>query len=159
MHIFLKLISLHFNCKSCLVLIFPACYRKYLEGTRITLVKTQSLHLGLQHSLFPVSFSYFILFSPSYLVLFIFLILDALNDFSRGENRYDFAIRTPCTPSRWDEFDAEMAKAWEVCYPTPIYASQQFFIVIYFHTLFCLIDAGNLTWVEPLSWILDISNT
>ncbi|XP_021809550.1 suppressor of RPS4-RLD 1 [Prunus avium] len=43
---------------------------KYLEGTRITLVKT-------------------------------------------GENRYDFAIRTPCTPSRWDEFDAEMAKAWE----------------------------------------------
>ncbi|KAK9949075.1 hypothetical protein M0R45_004618 [Rubus argutus] len=43
---------------------------KYLEGTRITLVKL-------------------------------------------AENRYDFAIRTPCTPSRWDEFDAEMAMAWE----------------------------------------------
>ncbi|XWS45190.1 hypothetical protein CRYUN_Cryun15aG0115000 [Craigia yunnanensis] len=31
-----------------------------------------------------------------------------------GERGYDFAIRTPCTPSRWDEFDAEMAMAWEV---------------------------------------------
>ncbi|GMH24057.1 hypothetical protein Nepgr_025900 [Nepenthes gracilis] len=30
-----------------------------------------------------------------------------------GERRYDFAIRTPCTPSRWDEFDTEMAMAWE----------------------------------------------
>ncbi|XAR57739.1 hypothetical protein NMG60_11025991 [Bertholletia excelsa] len=29
---------------------------------------------------------------------------------------FDFAIRTPCTPSRWDEFDAEMTVAWEaVC--------------------------------------------
>ncbi|KAA3473828.1 suppressor of RPS4-RLD 1 [Gossypium australe] len=27
---------------------------------------------------------------------------------------YDFAIRTPCTPSRWEEFDAEMTMAWEV---------------------------------------------
>ncbi|KAK8328305.1 hypothetical protein V6Z12_A11G243600 [Gossypium hirsutum] len=26
---------------------------------------------------------------------------------------YDFAIRTPCTPSRWEEFDAEMTMAWE----------------------------------------------
>ncbi|KAJ3669831.1 hypothetical protein LUZ60_010155 [Juncus effusus] len=26
---------------------------------------------------------------------------------------YDFAIRTPCTPSRWDEYDEEMAFAWE----------------------------------------------
>ncbi|XP_050368841.1 suppressor of RPS4-RLD 1 [Argentina anserina] len=43
---------------------------KYLEGTRITLVKL-------------------------------------------AEHKYDFAIRTPCTPSRWDEFDAEMAMAWE----------------------------------------------
>ncbi|GAY50217.1 hypothetical protein CUMW_124960 [Citrus unshiu] len=31
-----------------------------------------------------------------------------------GESGYDFAIRTPCTPSRWDEFDAEMTMAWEV---------------------------------------------
>lgn len=26
---------------------------------------------------------------------------------------FEFAIRTPCTPSRWEEFDAEMAVAWE----------------------------------------------
>ncbi|PON66705.1 N-terminal acetyltransferase A, auxiliary subunit [Parasponia andersonii] len=32
------------------------------------------------------------------------------------ERGFDFAIRTPCMPSRWDEFDAEMAMAWEaVC--------------------------------------------
>lgn len=31
-----------------------------------------------------------------------------------GECGFDFAIRTPCTPARWDEFDAEMASAWEV---------------------------------------------
>ncbi|XP_065873083.1 suppressor of RPS4-RLD 1 [Euphorbia lathyris] len=30
-----------------------------------------------------------------------------------GDHGFDFAIRTPCTPSRWDEFDAEMATAWE----------------------------------------------
>lgn len=30
-----------------------------------------------------------------------------------GESGYDFAIRTPCTPSRWDDFDAEMTMAWE----------------------------------------------
>ncbi|KAK8710336.1 hypothetical protein V6N13_145666 [Hibiscus sabdariffa] len=31
-----------------------------------------------------------------------------------GQQRgYDFAIRTPCTPSRWEEFDAEMTVAWE----------------------------------------------
>ncbi|KAG6729060.1 hypothetical protein I3842_01G007800 [Carya illinoinensis] len=30
-----------------------------------------------------------------------------------GEQGFDFAIRTPCTPSRWDEFDAEMKAAWE----------------------------------------------
>ncbi|KAF5736201.1 suppressor of RPS4-RLD 1 isoform X1 [Tripterygium wilfordii] len=29
---------------------------------------------------------------------------------------FDFAIRTPCTPSRWDDYDAEMAMAWDaVC--------------------------------------------
>lgn len=32
----------------------------------------------------------------------------------RGERGFDFAIRTPCTPSRWNEFDTEMAMAWEV---------------------------------------------
>ncbi|KAL8476980.1 hypothetical protein ACS0TY_029326 [Phlomoides rotata] len=26
---------------------------------------------------------------------------------------YDFAIKTPCTPSRWDDFDVEMTSAWE----------------------------------------------
>ncbi|EXB28734.1 Tetratricopeptide repeat protein 13 [Morus notabilis] len=30
-----------------------------------------------------------------------------------GERGFDFAIRTPCTPSRWDQFDAEMTMAWE----------------------------------------------
>lgn len=30
-----------------------------------------------------------------------------------GERGFDFAIRTPCTPSRWNEFDTEMAMAWE----------------------------------------------
>lgn len=33
----------------------------------------------------------------------------------RGENAFDFAIRTPCTPARWNDFDAEMTAAWEVC--------------------------------------------
>ena len=33
----------------------------------------------------------------------------------REERGFDFAIRTPCTPSRWDEFDGEMTVAWEVC--------------------------------------------
>ncbi|XP_057964310.1 suppressor of RPS4-RLD 1 [Malania oleifera] len=30
-----------------------------------------------------------------------------------GECGFDFAITTPCTPSRWDDFDAEMTMAWE----------------------------------------------
>ncbi|KAH1267202.1 Suppressor of RPS4-RLD 1 [Glycine max] len=30
-----------------------------------------------------------------------------------GENGFDFAIRTPCTPARWEDYDAEMAMAWE----------------------------------------------
>lgn len=30
-----------------------------------------------------------------------------------GEHGFDFAIRTPCTPSRWEEFEAEMTVAWE----------------------------------------------
>ncbi|XP_052195402.1 suppressor of RPS4-RLD 1 isoform X2 [Diospyros lotus] len=30
-----------------------------------------------------------------------------------GDHGYDFAIRTPCTPSRWGDFDTEMAMAWE----------------------------------------------
>uniref|UniRef100_A0A7N0ULP9 Suppressor of RPS4-RLD 1 n=1 Tax=Kalanchoe fedtschenkoi TaxID=63787 RepID=A0A7N0ULP9_KALFE len=33
-----------------------------------------------------------------------------------GEVGHDFGIRTPCTPSRWDDFDAEMTIAWDaVC--------------------------------------------
>ncbi|TMX02833.1 hypothetical protein EJD97_019645 [Solanum chilense] len=30
-----------------------------------------------------------------------------------GEIGHDFAIRTPCTPARWDDFDVEMTSAWE----------------------------------------------
>ncbi|XP_068656156.1 suppressor of RPS4-RLD 1 isoform X2 [Aristolochia californica] len=30
-----------------------------------------------------------------------------------GERGYDFAIRTPCTPARWDDYDTEMALSWE----------------------------------------------
>ncbi|KAK7406487.1 hypothetical protein VNO78_08114 [Psophocarpus tetragonolobus] len=30
-----------------------------------------------------------------------------------GEHGFDFAIRTPCTPSRWEDYDAEMAIAWD----------------------------------------------
>ncbi|GFY81035.1 tetratricopeptide repeat (TPR)-like superfamily protein [Actinidia rufa] len=33
--------------------------------------------------------------------------------FEGGEHGFDFAIRTPCTPSRWEEFEAEMTAAWE----------------------------------------------
>ncbi|CAH8345100.1 unnamed protein product [Eruca vesicaria subsp. sativa] len=30
-----------------------------------------------------------------------------------GTLGYDFAIRTPCTPARWSDFDEEMTSAWE----------------------------------------------
>ncbi|VVB09911.1 unnamed protein product [Arabis nemorensis] len=30
-----------------------------------------------------------------------------------GRLGYDFAIRTPCTPGRWSDFDEEMTSAWE----------------------------------------------
>ncbi|RYQ80816.1 hypothetical protein Ahy_Scaffold1g106965 isoform A [Arachis hypogaea] len=30
-----------------------------------------------------------------------------------GEHGFDFSIRTPCTPARWEDYDAEMAMAWE----------------------------------------------
>ncbi|KAL9241598.1 hypothetical protein vseg_015692 [Gypsophila vaccaria] len=30
-----------------------------------------------------------------------------------GAHGFDFGIRTPCTPSRWSEFEYEMAMAWE----------------------------------------------
>ncbi|KAK9749557.1 hypothetical protein RND81_02G134300 [Saponaria officinalis] len=31
----------------------------------------------------------------------------------KGEHGFDFAIKTPCTPTRWNEFEYEMATAWE----------------------------------------------
>ncbi|XP_072951320.1 suppressor of RPS4-RLD 1 [Typha angustifolia] len=40
---------------------------------------------------------------------------------------FDFAIRTPCTPFRWDEYDAEMTLAWEAlcnAYCGELYGSQ-----------------------------------
>ncbi|KAL5706914.1 Suppressor of RPS4-RLD 1 [Ranunculus cassubicifolius] len=30
-----------------------------------------------------------------------------------GEQGFDFSIRTPCTPSRWEDYDAEMTLSWE----------------------------------------------
>ncbi|RZR80271.1 hypothetical protein BHM03_00006266, partial [Ensete ventricosum] len=39
---------------------------------------------------------------------------------------FDFAIRTPCTPSRWDKYSEEMATAWEaICsaYTSEMYSS------------------------------------
>ncbi|XP_057493155.1 suppressor of RPS4-RLD 1 [Actinidia eriantha] len=46
-----------------------------------------------------------------------------------GEHGFDFAIRTPCTPSRWEEFEAEMTAAWEAlcnAYCGEIYGSTDF---------------------------------
>ncbi|KAM7251670.1 hypothetical protein ACFE04_023553 [Oxalis oulophora] len=41
-----------------------------------------------------------------------------------SKSGYDFAIRTPCTPSRWDEFDSEMTAAWEaLCNARNLWAS------------------------------------
>ncbi|XP_073044864.1 suppressor of RPS4-RLD 1 [Primulina eburnea] len=30
-----------------------------------------------------------------------------------GDNGFDFAIKTPCTPARWDDFEVEMTSSWE----------------------------------------------
>ncbi|KAG8384306.1 hypothetical protein BUALT_Bualt04G0104600 [Buddleja alternifolia] len=30
-----------------------------------------------------------------------------------GQSGYDFGIKTPCTPSRWEDFELEMTSAWE----------------------------------------------
>ncbi|KAL5707005.1 hypothetical protein ACHQM5_025106 [Ranunculus cassubicifolius] len=30
-----------------------------------------------------------------------------------GEQGFDFSIRTPCTPSRWEDYDAEMTLSWD----------------------------------------------
>ncbi|KAL5706923.1 hypothetical protein ACHQM5_025029 [Ranunculus cassubicifolius] len=30
-----------------------------------------------------------------------------------GEQGFDFSIRIPCTPSRWEDYDAEMTLSWE----------------------------------------------
>ncbi|KAL3019593.1 hypothetical protein AAZX31_05G094900 [Glycine max] len=36
-----------------------------------------------------------------------------INLVKMGEHGFDFAIKTPCTPARWEDFDEEMAVAWE----------------------------------------------
>lgn len=46
-----------------------------------------------------------------------------------GEHGFDFAIRTPCTPARWNEFEIEMATAWEAlcnAYCSEVYGSTDF---------------------------------
>lgn len=64
--------------------------------------------------------SYFLSHSLMFAVVYHFhayILYWGFNEyFSRGEHGFDFAIKTPCTPARWDNFDAEMAMAWEVCY-------------------------------------------
>ncbi|XP_047315854.1 suppressor of RPS4-RLD 1 [Impatiens glandulifera] len=63
---------------------------KYLEGTRITLLKM--------------------------------------------EHGFNFAIRTPCVPSRWDDFDAEMAAAWDAvsnAYCGEVYGSSDLSVLEY----------------------------
>ncbi|KAG4987764.1 hypothetical protein JHK85_030747 [Glycine max] len=39
--------------------------------------------------------------------------LEAWEHLTQGELGFDFAIRTPCTPARWEDYDAEMPMAWE----------------------------------------------
>lgn len=63
---------------------------------------------------------YFFIFSIYLWHIPLFLHLIMVKQFYRGEIGYDFAIRTPCTPSRWDEFDGEMTMAWEVSYGGPL---------------------------------------
>jgi len=49
-----------------------------------------------------------------------------------GEHGFDFAIRTPCTPSRWEEFEAEMTVAWEAlcnAYCGETYGSTEFSVL------------------------------
>lgn len=55
--------------------------------------------------------------TENFILLYKMTILIYLKLWFRGESGYDFAIRTPCTPSRWNEFDTEMALAWEVSTP------------------------------------------
>jgi hypothetical protein len=62
---------------------------------------------------FPFPFFFCKKKNPLYITISTF---HTSNNIPRGEGRFDFAVRTPCTPSRWDEFDAEMTAAWEVCY-------------------------------------------
>ncbi|KAK4777177.1 hypothetical protein SAY86_005865 [Trapa natans] len=49
------------------------------------------------------------------------------------EHGFDFAIRTPCTPARWEDFDAEMQAAWEnICntFCGENYASTDFDVLV-----------------------------
>lgn len=79
-------------------LLFPH-FRKSLEGTRITLMKKYSFYcINWFQVFFRCS-----LFVHSYVIVAF-----------RGESGFDFAIRTPCTPARWEDYDLEMTAAWEV---------------------------------------------
>lgn len=58
-------------------------------------------------------FPFLLLLNCSYLYI---LLQKLMFFFFQGELGFDFAIRTPCTPARWEDYDAEMAMAWEVRY-------------------------------------------
>lgn len=51
-----------------------------------------------------------------YLFNYFFINRKNLMMIPRRESGYEFAIRTPCTPARWNDFDTEMSQAWEVCH-------------------------------------------
>lgn len=84
-------------------------FRKQLEGTRITLVK---MYVGIKISC--VNSSYILHGFPFFTADIFIYIWDY--SFFRGDHGFDFAIRTPCTPVRWEDFNAEMSMAWEVCF-------------------------------------------
>ena len=62
----------------------------------------------------------------------------------RGENGFDFSIRTPGTPARWVEFDQEMASAWEV----PI--NQTKCLTKYSRDVLCEVDRLYLSILQTL---------
>lgn len=77
------------------------------------LVATQEAFSGDKNHR-PKNVLYKLLLEVHGIIVFCNKIVLTLGIFYRAERGFDFAIRTPCVPSRWEEYDAEMAMAWEV---------------------------------------------